>query len=522
MVKEASVDGLPLFIFYSIIILGCLSIEKESKVYELTKKERLAVEEYLVAKGLPTHIDVTFGDVTLPEHYSSVRSRSEIDDFGVVLAEGVELGIPIIGANMESVTGIEMAVALGREGGIAFVPQTLPIEERLAIIEKIRRTDCAFIEKPLTIRPQRTLRQAKNLMNRFGIFSLVVVDEKNRPIAILSTRDWRYEADENKLVKDLVRYATLVKAQADISFNDAAALLRKHRIEKLPLVDKSGKLCGLITAHGLFYKMRHPRATRDEKGRFLVAGSIGVGRKFTAAHLREAEEQVKRGICLLLIDTARAFSENTEEAMRQIKRNFPRLPLVAGNVSTPEGAKFLFECGADCVKVNQGRGYVCRTSEIGVGIPQLSAIAKCAAIARRYGKTIIGDGGMKSPGDMIKAIAAGADALMTGYLLVGTRESAAQMYLNKDGLPVKNYEGSASFQAQVRRMAQGTLDRIRRPEGVTEEIPVTGTVEEKIRDILDAFRSAMSYCGVRSLKEFREKAVFGLQTRAGLYEGIKK
>lgn len=493
-------------------------------MYELTKEEKSAIDYYLISKGLPTDIHVTFADVALPEQYSNLRSRSEIQNFRTTLIEGLELGIPIVSANMESVTGVEMAVALGREGGLGFIPQALPIEERLAIIGRIRRTDCAFIEKPLVIRPDRTLAQAKKLMNQYGIWSLVVVNDRREPIGILSTRDWRYEQDEKKFVSDLMRRdMPLVKAKISISLEEAAAILKRHRVEKLPLVDEAGQLRGLITAHGLFYTMRHPRATRDDRGRFIAAGSIGVGREFTKKYLHEVEAQMKKGIALLLIDTARAFSVNVEEALTRLKKHFPELPLVVGNVSGPKGAKFLFENGADCVKVNVGRGYVCRTSQItGAGLPQLTAIAQCSVMAHRRGKTIIADGGMKSPDDMIKAIAAGADVLMTGYLLVGTKESAAPVYFNKEGLPVKNYEGSASFQAQARRVARGTLNRIRRPEGVTEEVPVTGTVSERVAELLDDFRSAMSYYGVSTLKELSERAVFVRQTQAGRYEGVKK
>ncbi|MBI2036812.1 MAG: IMP dehydrogenase, partial [Candidatus Liptonbacteria bacterium] len=235
----------------------------------------------------------------------------------------------------------------------------------------------------------------------------------------------------------------------------------------------------------------------------------------------EVEAQAEKGIAALLIDTARACSVNTEEAVRQIKKRF-KLPLIVGNVSTALGAKYLFEWGADAVKVNQGRGHVCRTSEIGVGTPQITAIAECKAIAEKYGGSVIGDGGMKSPGDMVKALIAGADVLMTGYHFIRTRESAAPLQFNKDGLPIKIYEGSASFAAQAKRIDTGTLDRIRRPEGVAEEVVVTGTVAEELEDILNGFRSAMSYLGVRSLAELRTKGVLKLQTPAGHFEGIKK
>lgn len=491
--------------------------------YKLTPGEQEFVNEYLALKGLPLNVNVTFGDLALPESYSEVRSRSEINDFSTEIVPGLKLATPIISANMECVTGLRLAVALEREGGLAIFPQMLSLDERLEMLEKFSRAQCAFIDKPLTIRPDKTLRQAKQLMARYGIYSLVVINEKRQPIGILSTRDWRYEKDEQKLVGKLMggRHQLYV-GLSGISFEEAAKFLRRHRIEKLPIVNKRHKLVGLITAHGLFYKHHHPRATRDERGRFLKIGSIGVGQNFTKQHLYEVEAQVKKGICLLLIDTARAFSENTKEAIEAVKKRFLKLPLMVGNVSTPEGAKFLFECGADVVKVGQGPGEACRTREVGVGIPQISAIAKCAAIAKLRQKTIVADGGMKSSGDIAKALIAGADAVMLGYLFIGTEESAGQAFLNGENVKVKIYEGSASFAAQQRRLQRASLDRLRRPEGVAQEVPVTGTIQERMEDILDGLRSAMSYFGVRSVQELRSNVKFLIQTQAGLIEGTKK
>src|SRR3989338_667469 len=489
----------------------------------LAPHEQEFVNAYLASKGLPIGINVTFGDLALPERYSDIRSRAEVQDFSVNLTPELRLETPVISANMESVTGVRLAEALEREGGLAIIPQMLSLDERLEMLERIGRAESALIDKPLTIPPHKTLREAKCLMNKFGIYSLVVIDKKKRPIGILSTRDWKYETDDEKMVGQLMGgRRVLYVAPRDISFVEAAKILRRQRIEKLPLVDRKERLVGLLTAHGLFYKHHYPRTTRDEKGRVWKGGSIGVGREFSKRHLFSVEEQVKKGICLLLIDTARAFSVNTQEAVRRVKERFPKLPLMVGNVSTPEGAKFLFECGADIVKVGQGPGEACRTREVGVGIPQISAIAKCAAIARLYKKAVVGDGGLKNSGDIVKALIAGADAVMLGAMLVSTEESAAQAFLNQNGIKVKIYEGSASFAAQQRRLNRSSLDRMRRPEGVAREVPVTGTVKERTEDILDGLRSAMSYFGVRSIRELCENARFELQTQAGLIEGTKK
>ena len=499
------------------------------KEVALTKEEKKAILEYLKFKGLPVNLCVTFDDLAMPEDYSEVRSRADINDFGAKLVDGLKLGIPIVSANMESVTGVDMAVSLAREGGLGFLPQTIAAEKRAEMIAQIRRTDSAFVENPLTVNLRHTLNDLRKLKETFGISSFVVIDESRTPIGIITTRDWCYETVLSKTVAQLIcSDKQLIKSREDISLEAAVVIFRDYRIEKLPLVDKDEKLSGLITAHGLFYKLRHPRATRDDKGRFIAAASVGVGKYFTSEHLKEIELQVANGASLLLVDTARAFSINAKEALLEIKKNFPNLPLVVGNVSTAKGAKFLFEHGADCVKVNVGAGRVCTTRRVsGAGIPQVTAIAECSVIARRYGKTIIGDGGMKDSLDMFYAIAAGADILMTGNLLVGAEESAALKklkYIESEGdsFLVKKYEGSASIEAQMKRMTQGTLDRIRHPEGDIKDKPFAGNIQEIISGHLNSFRSAMSYYGVRSLKEVREKVVFRLQTSSGRYEGTKR
>jgi len=497
-------------------------------MYELTANDKKAIKDFFRFKGLPLNVCVTFADLAMPEDYSEIRSRAEINDFGMKFIGKLELGIPVVSANMESVTGVDMAVALGREGGLGFLPQTVSIEKRVEMIQKIRRTDSAFIKKPLAVKLNSTLADVKTAQEKFGISSFVVINDNSAPIAMLTTRDWRYENDAKKTVAELLPRRTVISAGEDVSLETAVEIIKKHRIEKLPLADKDGKLCGLITAHGLFYKMRHPLATRDDKGRFIAAASIGVGNRFTANHVEEIERQLEAGAILLLVDTARAFSVNVKEALLEIKKKFPDLPLIVGNVSTAKGAKFLFEHGADCVKVNVGAGRVCITRRVaGAGIPQVTAIAECSAIADIYGKTIIGDGGMSDPLDMFYAIAAGADVLMTGNLLVGTEESAALKklkYIPSEGesFLVKQYEGSASFEAQMKRMTQGTLDRIREPEGGTRDKPIIGTVREIIAQYLNSFRSAMSYYGIASLREARGKVVFRIQTSSGRREGVKK
>lgn len=496
--------------------------------YELTLAEWEFIKSFLHDRGLPTDHDVTFGDVYLKTRYSEVRSRSEIIDFSTEIA-GIKLGLPLMMANMVCVADAKAIVSLEREGGLGIPPQMLPLKQRLEMLDEIGRRDSALIDNPLTIFPDATLEEAKKLMRKRGVSSLVVINGEKRPIGILSTRDWRYETDENKFVGDLMGgKRRLYAAKRGVSFEEATKILRQHRIEKLPLLGKNGVLAGLITAHGLFYKHHHPRATRDDKGRFLKVGSIGVGKYFTANHMKEVRAQVRKGICLLQVDTARAFSVNTKEAVEAIKREFPDLLLMVGNVDCPEGAKALFSWGADVVKVGIGPGEACRTREVAVGMPQISAIAKCAAVAKMASlggkrKYIVADGGMKNPGDIAKALVAGADAVMSGSLLIGAIESAAKASVNKQGLRIKEYVGSASFKAQEDRINNhGTLDETRRPEGVSQEMPVLGTMEEVVGDLKRGLQSTFSYLGARNIQELKAKGKFGLQTPAGLKEGTKK
>ncbi|MDP1689156.1 MAG: IMP dehydrogenase [bacterium] len=493
---------------------------------ELTLQENENIDTYLEKKGLLKNMNLTFADVVQPEQYSNIWSRSHIQDFDSKLVSSVVLKTPFTSANMESVTGVELAVAMEREGGFGFIPQTLDIEEKEEMIERIKRSNSANIEKPLTISPLSILRDAKEVMNRFNIYTLIVIDESGCPMGVLSGRDWRYETNDAKFVYDLLPERKLIFARSNISLNDAAIILKNNRVEKLPLVDAKGKLSGLITAHGLFYTMRHPRATRDGKGRFLVAGSIGVAKKDDLSDLPKLYDEVRRqlavGATFILIDTARAFSINMWVTVEMVKRNFPGVSIIAGNVSTPKGAKFLFELGVDCVKVGQGSGSRCLTRHVGTGIPQISAIAKCSVIAREYEKTLIADGGMKTPGDFANAIVAGANTTMSGSAFIITEESSAKAQPDKSGRKVKIYSGAASYTEQDKRLARGDLDAMRRPEGFTEQVYVVGNTRERFQDLLGGLRSSLSYYGVSNLDELREKAVFELQSQAGRSEGLKE
>lgn len=508
---------------------------------ELTLGEKAAVDSHLLSLNLPLDIDLTYEDVYMKERYSKTRSRSDIPavNFRTRLLPNLELGIPIISANMQSVTGFDMAVEMAKWGGGWILPQTLPLEgvfpppleSRINLLEKIGRADCALIDRPLTIRPERTLAEARQVM-KFNVTSLVVVNESGVAIGVLSHRDWCHEKKEdyNKLLVGslmgggrLRKLQTLRRGPIGPMFEGAAKILKENRIEKLPLVDQYGRLNGLITARGLFYKDYYPMAMRDNKGRFLRIGSIGVGKYYTKERAYEVEAQLKKGICALLIDSGRILAINPEEVVRGVHKDFPKLPLIVGNTSTPEGAKAIFEWGGYAAKINQGRGSVCRTSENGVGTPQLTAVAQASAIAKLYGKTIIADGGLHGPDDILMSIAAGAAAVMSGSLVVGTWESAAPSHRSKDGkLTIKTYSGEASFERQISRIQSGTLDKVRRPEGVSEEVPVIGSLKRVLAELLDGMRSGMCMFGATDIASIRERVIFRRRTKHGRYEGIKR
>ena len=504
---------------------------------ELSKGTKDAINEYLAKKNLPLDIAVTFDDVWIPEQFSGTRSRKEIwslpsKSFRESIGKGIALNYPVLSANMISVTGLNMARAMLRAGGGYFLPQMLNLESRTGILEQIKRTDSALIEgnSVLVTTPWQKLKEARAHMERHNIWTLVVINNETerKVVGILSPRDWRREMDHECSVAALMtRVVHSVDALA--SLDVVKVLMRKNKIEKLPIVDHAGRLQGLYTAHGVFYEMDHPLATRDTLGGFTLFGSVRVGREITKETKQELECQAKLGVKVMLFDTARGYAINLKELLQFSAKEYPQFVNVVGNVSSAEGASALFEWGAHIVKVNQGRGSQCRTSrQTGVGQPQITAIAETSVIAKEYGGKIIADGGMKSPGDVAKAFIAGAHFVMTGSRLVGTYESPPQSEYKLDKetgkyYMVKKYEGSASLEAQKKRIFEGTLDEFRQPEGEWEYFPVVGSVRDAIPELFEVIASSMSYHGMTTLDEFREIGHFGgkLQTKAGHEEGVK-
>ncbi len=479
------------------------------------KSIKIPISKYFRKKGLPEKPALTFNDVVIRDNFSSIRSRSNISNLRTRLAKNFWLNIPIVSANMDTVTDSKMAIALARLGGIGFIHQFFSLDDRMKEINKVKRADNAIIEEPVKIGHHSTLGQAKELMAKYGISSILVVDEKNELRGILTSRDYRFKYDNDIFASSVMTKMPLVTAFPNVTRSEAEKLLEKNKIEKLPLIDKNGVLVGLITAKDMLKEKSYPLAVRDEKGRLCV----GVTLRLYSHYIHEAEILLKAGADILLLDTARANSELAQNAVSEIKYHFPKTPLIAGNIDTPEAAIMLIKAGVDCLKVGIGPGSACKTRDVaGVGIPQLTAITSCAAITKKKNISLVADGGIRNGADLSKALAAGADAAMIGGLFAGTDESPGELFRDANQ-QWKIYRGSASLEHQLDRIESGSLDAIRSPEGVPRRILYTGSVKNVIGELLDGLRSSMSYVGAADLKEFWEKSEFVWQTTGGYEEG---
>jgi IMP dehydrogenase len=485
---------------------------------EKTSSETLAevVNSYLAQKGLPTDIAVTFDDVTILDCYSDIPSRSSITDTRGRIAKDIWLNIPIVSANMDTITESKMAIALARLGGIGFIHQFLPIERRIEEVKKVKRADSGIIENPLTINPEATLAEARKIMGEGPIGLLVVDPVTEKLVGILTARDIRFEKMGDKRVSEVMTHAPLITAPAGTTLEQARIILQKNKIEKLPLVDWNGRVIGLITSKDILKIEQFPLALRDEKGHLRVGGTVGISGNFLA----EAEALRLAGADVILIDTARGFSGRLEDAIRAVRRTLgDDTPIVAGNVDNAEGTLMLIEAGADAIKVGIGPGAVCKTREgPGVGIPQLTAIAECTAVAQRFGVPIIADGGIRGGAHFCKALAAGASAVMLGYLLAGSEETPGEPFY-EDGEKWKIYRGSASLEFQLSRLDREETERIRASEGVPRRVRYKGEVKLVADELIGYLRSSMSYVGAWTLEEYRQKAKFRRQTLSGHEEG---
>ncbi|MBI2640672.1 MAG: IMP dehydrogenase [Candidatus Sungbacteria bacterium] len=474
------------------------------------------VNSYLIQKGLPQDIAVTFDDVTILDFKSDIPSRSSIIDTRSHLARDIFLSTPLVSANMDTITESRMAIALARLGGLGFIHQFLPIEKRVEEVKKVKRADSGIIENPLNINPEATLREAKEIMDSMQVSGLLVIDPSSEKlIGIITSRDIRFESLLEKRVAEVMTHAPLITAPRGTTLEQARLILKKNKIEKLPLVDENARVAGLIAAKDLLKIEQFPQASRDAKGHLMVGATVGIGKSFS----KEAEELVRAGADVILIDTARGFSTRLEDAIKNLRATLGDIPIVAGNIDTPEGALMLIESGADGIKVGIGPGAVCKTREgPGVGTPQITAVAECVAVAQKYGIPVIADGGIRGGAHFCKALAAGASSVMIGWMLAGTDETPGQPFY-EDGEKWKIYRGSASLEFQLSRLDREESERIRASEGVPSRVRYKGEVSAVVHELMSYLRSSMSYVGAWTLEEYRQKAKFRRQTTSGYEEG---
>jgi IMP dehydrogenase len=463
---------------------------------------------------------LTYDDVLLAPRRSDVRSRRDCDA-STRLSRHVALAIPIVAANMDTVTESRLAIAMALEGGIGIVHRFMTIEQQATEVSRVKRPESVVVRDVQTLSPGHTLQAAWDLLARSEATSVLVVEGEDRLVGILTVRDLLFEDDPDKPIHALMTQgAQLVTAPVGTSHEEAKRLLHEHRIEKLPLVDEQGRLRGLITARDLMRVYQHPRASRDAAGRLRVGAAVGV----VGDYRERAGALVAAGADVLVVDIAHGHAEHALKACRALKKRFPDVDLIAGNVATAEGTEDLIATGVDAVKVGVGPGAACTTRIVtGVGVPQLSAVLACVRAAAPHEVPIIADGGVRASGDLAKALAAGAASVMVGSLLAGTEESPGATVV-RDGQRYKVYRGMASESAAIdryRRLALG-IDQerfdARVPEGVETVVPYRGQVSDVLFDLTGGLRSAMSYLGARNLREFAEHAKFVRITQAGLHE----
>jgi len=459
---------------------------------------------------------ITYDDVLLVPAKSSVLPRET--DVRTKLTRGIELNIPLISAAMDTVTESAMAIALAREGGIGILHKNMSIAGQAEEVDKVKRSESGMIRDPITLSPQRKVWEALEVMKKYSISGIPIVQDENL-VGILTNRDLRFEPNMDLEVAKLMTNGNLVTAPVGTTLEEAEVILQKHRIEKLPVVDKNGKLKGLITFKDIQKKKRHPNACKDKHGRLRVGAAVGV----TSDTVDRVAALIESGVDVIVIDTAHGHSRGVMEMVKEVKSRF-QVELIAGNVATAEAAKDLIKAGADAVKVGVGPGSICTTRVVaGVGVPQVTAILQCAKIAQGSEVPVIADGGIKQTGDIAKAIAAGADSVMIGGLFAGLEESPGEKVLY-EGRSYKVYRGMGSLEA----MRQGSKDRYFQdaeddlqklvPEGIEGRVPYKGTLGETVHQMVGGLRSAMGYCGCRTVAEMKKKAQFVRMTDAGLRE----
>lgn len=466
---------------------------------------------------IPPEEGFSFDDVLLLPNYSDVLPKDV--DVSTQLTRNLKLNIPIVSAAMDTVTESQTAISMAREGGIGFIHRNMSIEHQAMEVDQVKKSESGMIIDPVTIHPEQQVHEVLALMAKYRISGVPVV-HGNQLVGIVTNRDLRFESNMEKQISEVMTKENLVTVSEGIGLEESKKLLHEHRIEKLLVVDAEGRLKGMITIKDIEKIKKYPYACKDHMGRLRVGAAIGVG----PDHLERTQALLNAGADVILIDTSHGHSENVLQTVRELKRTFAAIEVIAGNVATGKGAEDLIEAGVDAVKIGIGPGSICTTRIVaGVGVPQISAILNCKTVSNKTGVPLIADGGIKFSGDVAKAIGAGAHTVMIGGLFAGTEESPGEMILFQ-GRSYKVYRGMGSLEA----MKQGSKDRYYQteqaeddklvPEGIVGRVPYRGSLAGNILQLVGGLKAGMGYVGARTIEDLRDKARFLRITAAGLRE----
>jgi len=460
---------------------------------------------------------LTYDDVLLVPSYSDVlpRETSTVS----FLTQKIKLNIPLISAAMDTVTEAELAIGMALEGGLGFIHKNMTILQQAEQVRRVKRSQSGMILDPVTLQINSTVRDAEKIMREFKIGGIPVVDENGKLLGIITNRDLRFQKDMAMPIEQIMTKENLITAPEGITLEKAEVLLQKYKIEKLPIVNKKGKLTGLVTYKDILKKKNKPNACQDEYGRLRVGAAVGV----TADVLERIEALKNSGVDIISIDTAHGHSKGVIEAAKRVKKKYPELELIVGNIATGDAAKALAKAGADTVKVGVGPGSICTTRIVaGIGLPQLSAVYESAKALKGSNVRVIADGGVRFSGDIVKALAAGADTVMIGSLLAGTEEAPGEVIIY-EGRKFKTYRGMGSLEAMddgsKDRYFQDTEDDIKKlvPEGISGRVPFKGSVAEVLYQLVGGLKAGMGYCGAKNLDKLKS-AKFVKITAAGVRE----
>lgn len=460
---------------------------------------------------------LTYDDVLLIPRYSEILPREV--SIKSKFTKKITINCPIVSAAMDTVTESDMAIAMAREGGIGVLHKNMSIESQAAEVKKVKRSESGLIIDPITLTKDKKVAHAKALMKKYRIGGIPVINKEDELIGIVTNRDLRFEKDDEKMISEVMTTENIITAKEGTSLKQAEEILQEHKIEKLPVVNANKKLIGLITFRDIIKVRENPDANKDTFGRLRVAAAIGV----TGDALQRAEALIKEGVDALVIDTAHGHSKGVVEVLKTIKKSHPKIEIIVGNIATGDAAKYLVEAGADAVKVGIGPGSICTTRVVaGVGFPQLSAIMEVAEALKGTGVPLIADGGIRYTGDIPKAITAGADSVMLGSLLAGTKESPGETIIF-EGRKFKSYRGMGSIEAMSKgskdRYFQDVEDDIKKlvPEGIVGRVPYKGEVYETMHQFIGGLRAGMGYCGSKDI-DTQKQAKFVRITSSGITE----